>query len=224
MRINNPILTILTCLVLSAVLILTNHLWDTQVATANGISSTIVQEGRFNPIQEEEEGEYEEEDEEEHDEEEHDEEEHDEEEHDEEEHDEEEHDEDEHDEDEHDEDEHDEDEHDDDEHDDDEHDDEDEGHRENEHGEIEATLGQLEVIRQLAEIAENDTATAAYALMQMEEVIDDEEEAIEVLNHLLDSNTTKSVKNLIKMKLAEIYLWSDQREEATELLMSLIKN
>ena len=63
MRINNPILTILTCLVLSAVLILTNHLWDTQVATAIGISSTIVQEGRFNPIQEEEEGEYEEEDE-----------------------------------------------------------------------------------------------------------------------------------------------------------------
>ena len=176
MRINNPILTILTCLVLSAVLILTNHLWDTQVATANGISSTIVQEGRFNPIQEEED------------------------------------------------DEHEDDEHEDDEHEDDEHEDEDEGHRENEHGEIEATLGQLEVIRQLAEIAENDTATAAYALMQMEEVIDDEEEAIEVLNHLLDSNTTKSVKNLIKMKLAEIYLWSDQREEATELLMSLIKN
>jgi hypothetical protein len=175
-RINNPILTILTCLVLSAVLILTNHLWDTQVATANGISSTIVQEGRFNPIQEEED------------------------------------------------DEHEDGEHEDGEHEDDEHEDEDEGHRENEHGEIEATLGQLEVIRQLAEIAENDTATAAYALMQMEEVIDDEEEAIEVLNHLLDSNTTKSVKNLIKMKLAEIYLWSDQREEATELLMSLIKN
>jgi thioredoxin-like negative regulator of GroEL len=157
-------------------LILTNHLWDTQVATANGISSTIVQEGRFNPIQEEED------------------------------------------------DEHEDGEHEDGEHEDDEHEDEDEGHRENEHGEIEATLGQLEVIRQLAEIAENDTATAAYALMQMEEVIDDEEEAIEVLNHLLDSNTTKSVKNLIKMKLAEIYLWSDQREEATELLMSLIKN
>jgi hypothetical protein len=175
-RINNPILTILTCLVLSAVLILTNHLWDTQVATANGISSTIVQEGRFNPIQEEED------------------------------------------------DEHEDGEHEDGEHEDDEHEDEDEGYRENEHGEIEATLGQLEVIRQLAEIAENDTATAAYALMQMEEVIDDEEEAIEVLNHLLDSNTTKSVKNLIKMKLAEIYLWSDQREEATELLMSLIKN
>jgi ABC-type Zn2+ transport system substrate-binding protein/surface adhesin len=185
-RINNPILTILTCLVLSAVLILTNHLWDTQVATANGISSTIVQEGRFNPIQEEED--------------------------------------DEHEDDEHEDDEHEDDEHEDDEHEDDEHEDEDEGHRENEHGEIEATLGQLEVIRQLAEIAENDTATAAYALMQMEEVIDDEEEAIEVLNHLLDSNTTKSVKNLIKMKLAEIYLWSDQREEATELLMSLIKN
>ena len=196
MRINNPILTILTCLVLSAVLILTNHLWDTQVATANGISSTIVQEGRFNPIQEEEDDEHEDD----------------------------EHEDDEHEDDEHEDGEHEDGEHEDGEHEDDEHEDEDEGHRENEHGEIEATLGQLEVIRQLAEIAENDTATAAYALMQMEEVIDDEEEAIEVLNHLLDSNTTKSVKNLIKMKLAEIYLWSDQREEATELLMSLIKN
>ena len=63
MRINNPILTILTCLVLSAMLILTNHLWDTQVATADGISPTSLQEGRFNPIQEEEEAEHEEEDE-----------------------------------------------------------------------------------------------------------------------------------------------------------------
>ena len=206
MRINNPILTILTCLVLSAVLILTNHLWDTQVATANGISSTIVQEGRFNPIQEEEDDEHEDD------------------EHEDDEHEDGEHEDGEHEDGEHEDGEHEDGEHEDGEHEDDEHEDEDEGHRENEHGEIEATLGQLEVIRQLAEIAENDTATAAYALMQMEEVIDDEEEAIEVLNHLLDSNTTKSVKNLIKMKLAEIYLWSDQREEATELLMSLIKN
>ena len=211
MRINNPILTILTCLVLSAVLILTNHLWDTQVATANGISSTIVQEGRFNPIQEEEDDEHEDD-------------EHEDDEHEDGEHEDGEHEDGEHEDGEHEDGEHEDGEHEDGEHEDDEHEDEDEGHRENEHGEIEATLGQLEVIRQLAEIAENDTATAAYALMQMEEVIDDEEEAIEVLNHLLDSNTTKSVKNLIKMKLAEIYLWSDQREEATELLMSLIKN
>jgi hypothetical protein len=240
-RINNPILTILTCLVLSAVLILTNHLWDTQVATANGISSTIVQEGRFNPIQEEEDDEHEDD---EHEDDEHEDDEHEDDEHEDDEHEDDEHEDDEHEDGEHEDGEHEDGEHEDGEHEDgehedgehedgehedgehedDEHEDEDEGHRENEHGEIEATLGQLEVIRQLAEIAENDTATAAYALMQMEEVIDDEEEAIEVLNHLLDSNTTKSVKNLIKMKLAEIYLWSDQREEATELLMSLIKN
>eukprot|EP01047_Picozoa_sp_COSAG01_P109144 COSAG01_NODE_38035_length_495_cov_1.065657_1_plen_42_part_10 len=40
MRINNPILTILTCLTLCAMLILTNQLWETQVATADGISPT----------------------------------------------------------------------------------------------------------------------------------------------------------------------------------------
>lgn len=178
MRINNPILTILTCLVLSAMLILTNHLWDTQVATADGISPTSLQEGRFNPIQEEEEAEHEEEEE--------------------------------HEEDEHEEDDYEEEEH--------------EFDREHEHGEIEGTLGQLEVIRQLADIAENDTATAAYALMQMEELLGEEDEAIEALNLLLKSNPAKPIKNLIRMKLAEIHLWSDQTEEATEVLMDLIRD
>lgn len=131
-------------------LILTNHLWDTQVATADGLSKTSLQEGRFNPIQEEHEGE--------------------------------------------------------------------------EHEEIESTLGRLEVIRQLAAIAENDTATAAYALMRMEEIMEEENEAIEVLNHLLDSNPAKPIKNLIRMKLAEIHLWSGQNEEATEVLVDLIKD
>lgn len=178
MRINNPILTILTCLVLSAMLILTNHLWDTQVATADGISPTSLQEGRFNPIQEEEEAEHEEEEE--------------------------------HEEDDYEEDDYEEEEH--------------EFDREHEHGEIEGTLGQLEVIRQLADIAENDTATAAYALMQMEELLGEEDEAIEALNLLLKSNPAKPIKNLIRMKLAEIHLWSDQTEEATEVLMDLIRD
>ncbi|MDG2183346.1 MAG: hypothetical protein P8L78_16770 [Mariniblastus sp.] len=193
MRINNPILTILTCLTLCAMLIFTNQLWETQVATADGISPTSLQEGRFNPIQEEEEeteegeyeeGEYEEE-------------------------------EGEYTEDEHDEGEHDEEEH---------FDDRENEHRENEHREIEATLGRLEVIRQLAEIAENDTATAAYALMQMEEVFEEEDQAIQVLNQLLSTNPAKPIKNLIRMKLVEVHLWSDQTEEATEVLIELIKD
>jgi hypothetical protein len=161
-------------------LILTNQLWDTQVATADGISTTSLQEGRFNPIQEEEE----ETEEEEYEEEEGD------------------YTEDEHD---HGEEEHFED-------------------RENEHREIEATLGRLEVIRQLAEIAENDTATAAYALMQMEEVFEEEDQAIQVLNQLLSTNPAKPIKNLIRMKLVEVHLWSDQTEEATEVLIELIKD
>ena len=131
-------------------LILANHLWDTQVVAANGLSKTSLQEGRFNPIQE--------------------------------------------------------------------------AHEEEEHEEVESTLGRLEVIRQLAEIAENETATAAYALMRMEELMEEENEAIEILNHLLDSNPAKPIKNLIRMKLTEIHLSSGQNEEATKVLVDLIKD
>ncbi|MCP4098323.1 MAG: hypothetical protein GY748_18990 [Planctomycetaceae bacterium] len=76
----------------------------------------------------------------------------------------------------------------------------------------------------MAEIAENDTATAAYALMQMEEVFEEEDQAIEVLNQLLSTNPAKPIKNLIRMKLVEAHLWSDQTEEATEVLIELIKD
>ena len=60
--------------------------------------------------------------------------------------------------------------------------------------------------------------------MRMEELMEEENEAIEILNHLLDSNPAKPIKNLIRMKLAEIHLWSGQNEEATEVLVDLIKD
>ena len=60
--------------------------------------------------------------------------------------------------------------------------------------------------------------------MQMEELLGEEDEAIEALNLLLKSNPAKPIKNLIRMKLAEIHLWSDQTEEATEVLMDLIRD
>ena len=54
--------------------------------------------------------------------------------------------------------------------------------------------------------------------------MEEENEAIEILNHLLDSNPAEPIKNLIRMKLTEIHLWSGQNEEATEVLVDLIKD
>ena len=60
--------------------------------------------------------------------------------------------------------------------------------------------------------------------MRMEELMEEENEAIEILNHLLDSNPAKPIKNLIRMKLTEIHLSSGQNEEATKVLVDLIKD
>ncbi len=121
-----------------------------------------------------------------------------------------------------------------------EHDDEHGEHGEHEHImlEFEENMARLEIISRLAEVAENKTKTAGYALMQLEQFVDDEgatgrelkdkldrpkAEVIDKLNELIDSDkVSPAVKNLLKMKLVEILEWDDRREEAVEVLMSMI--
>ena len=106
-----------------------------------------------------------------------------------------------------------------------EHDDEHGEHGEHEHImlEFEENMARLEIINRLAEVAENKTKTAGYALMQLEQFVDDEGEAIDILNELIDSDkVSPAVKNLLKMKLVEILEWDDRHEEAVEVLMSMI--
>ena len=108
---------------------------------------------------------------------------------------------------------------------DDEHGEHDDEHGEHEHImlEFEENMARLEIISRLAEVAENKTKTAGYALMQLEQFVDDEGEAIDILNELIDSDkVSPAVKNLLKMKLVEILEWDDRREEAVEVLMSMI--
>ena len=81
-----------------------------------------------------------------------------------------------------------------------EHDDEDdhEHHEEIMH-EFEGNMARLEIITRLAEVAGNKTATASYALMQLEQFVEDEGEAIDVLNELIESGeVSPAVKNLLK--------------------------
>ena len=108
---------------------------------------------------------------------------------------------------------------------DDEHGEHDDEHGEHEHimHEFEGNMARLEIISRLAEVAENKTKTASYALMQLEQFVEDEGQAIDVLNELIDSGkVSPAVKNLLKMKLVEILEWDDRREEAVEVLMSMI--
>ena len=108
---------------------------------------------------------------------------------------------------------------------DDEHGEHDDEHGEHEHImlEFEENMARLEIISRLAEVAENKTKTAGYALMQLEQFVDDAGEAIDILNELIDSDkVSPAVKNLLKMKLVEILEWDDRHEERLEVLMSMI--
>ena len=98
-------------------------------------------------------------------------------------------------------------------------------HLEMEQIELESNLGQIEVIKRVAEIAKDDVATAGYALMMLEELMEDEEEGIGMLKEMIaSSDVSKPVKNLLRMKLVEVYSSSDQSDEAIKVLKSLIKN
>ena len=89
--------------------------------------------------------------------------------------------------------------------------------------ELEHNIGRLEVVTRLAEIAKDDTAMASYALMHFEEFAGEDERAIEVLEELIESDSvSQPVKNLLKMKLAEVYMWHDREEDSLNVFKSLI--
>ena len=90
--------------------------------------------------------------------------------------------------------------------------------------EVEANVGRVELMKRLAEIAKDDVTMASYAIMNMEELIGSEDEkAIATIKELIaSSNVAKPVKNLLKMKLAEMYSYSDQEDKAMEVLKSMI--
>ncbi|MCH2180091.1 MAG: hypothetical protein MK106_14935 [Mariniblastus sp.] len=89
--------------------------------------------------------------------------------------------------------------------------------------ELEGSLGRLEMAQRLADVADHKTATASYAIMQMHEVFDDEEETIEFLNVMVRSDKVSAgVNNLLKMKLVEVLVGAERHEEARETLKSMI--
>ncbi len=89
--------------------------------------------------------------------------------------------------------------------------------------EIESNIGRLEMINRLAEIAKDDVSMASYAIMHLEESTQSEEAGIQMLKELIASDdVSHPVKNLLKMKLAELYSWSDQEDAAIDMFKSMM--
>ena len=89
---------------------------------------------------------------------------------------------------------------------------------------VEANIGRIEMVNRLAEIAKDKTAMASYAIMQMEEVVE-EEQLVQTLQELIESDqVAPAIKNLLRMKLAEAYNWQDQPDEALKQFKLMIMN
>lgn len=87
---------------------------------------------------------------------------------------------------------------------------------------VEMNIARLELIERLGSIADNQIAAASYAIMQLEEVNDDEQRTIELLEEMIEETRSPGVQNLLRMKLAEVYTWSDQQEKSIETLKKII--
>ncbi len=86
---------------------------------------------------------------------------------------------------------------------------------------IENNLVRLEFMNRMTEIAKDDEATAAYAIMHLGEFME-EDEVIDTLEKLHDSGVSGSTRNLIRMKLAEAYMEADRHEKSMEILKLMI--
>ena len=94
-------------------------------------------------------------------------------------------------------------------------------HMEIQSHELDAVSRRLEVVSQVARIAESPLTTASAAIVHINDVFG-EEEAIDVLHDCLRRKPDPAVRRLIRMKLAELYAESDNRREAKEQFRILI--
>ena len=80
-----------------------------------------------------------------------------------------------------------------------------------------------ELIHRMKEIAANQDLMASFAIMHVTEFMEPEE-VVAVLEDLRDdAEVPGTIRNLVKMKLDEVYSWSDESEKALDVLKSIVK-
>ncbi len=88
---------------------------------------------------------------------------------------------------------------------------------------VESNIGRLELITRLTEIAGDDAKMAGYAIMHVGEYLEPAE-AVKLLEQVIKSQeSSKSVRNLAKLKLAEVYAEEGRDSDVKKLLKSILK-
>ncbi len=90
-----------------------------------------------------------------------------------------------------------------------------------ERAELEANFGRLELITRIANIANEHLTAVAYAVVQIDEFVE-EEELVPFLEELLEKSQETPVKRIIHIKLAELYRHMDRPEDAKDQLRALV--
>lgn len=88
--------------------------------------------------------------------------------------------------------------------------------------EIQAAFGELELVREVAEIVDSPVATASLVIIEVTNEVDDPEDKIEMLNDLIDVAKSDAVKRLILLKLAEVYGDVGRDEDAYKVVRRLV--
>ena len=92
--------------------------------------------------------------------------------------------------------------------------------------EMEMRHMELDTVRAIADIADNEVASAAFALMHLEEVLEEEDApaAIEFLTKAVSETDNPGIRRLLRIKLAELHMHLDNVDDAKEQLNGLILN
>ena len=88
--------------------------------------------------------------------------------------------------------------------------------------ETEIRSRRLEMSLRIAEIAENPTASAAFAISHVLEFFEEEEEALEFFQNTLQQAKDPAIQRMLRIKLAELYAEADEPEKAHAQLKALI--
>ena len=90
-----------------------------------------------------------------------------------------------------------------------------------ERAELESSFGRLEMVGQIARVAETDVSSAAFAVMHVERFME-LPEAVEFLQDMLEQSKNDAVRRMIRIRLLELNAGLDRRDDVRMQLKHLI--
>ena len=110
---------------------------------------------------------------------------------------------------------------DDDDHDHEDHDEDGDDEDDDDHEEFEEEMMEMEMMHQIFEVTEDASRTSFFAIMLIDEVME-EEQAAELLQECLKETDSDKTKRAIRLKLTELYAEMDDQDAVRKHLKALI--